>query len=74
MSRHTNDIYRRWLAQNGSTNPVRRRLGGMGGMPPMANERRSNYPPGDPRALPAANDQSYSRPEKRDYVDNVEKN
>ena len=35
MSRHTDDIYRRWLAQNGSTTPVRRRPGGMGGVPPM---------------------------------------
>lgn len=34
MSRFTDQMYRRWLGQNGSQGPRRQLRGGMGGMPP----------------------------------------
>lgn len=71
MSRFTDDIYRHWLRQNGSPLP-RRASGGMGGAPPMVTPA-SKPAPSNSREMLAANDESYSRPDKRvmNYVDNI---
>lgn len=74
MSRFTDSLYRRWMAQNGSTGPRRRPAGGMGGLPPMGTAAPAPAP-GPSRGATAANDDSYSRHEKQDfglsdYVDN----
>lgn len=70
MSRFTDQIYRHWMGRNGSTGPRRRPSGGMGGVPPMvaaAPARALGYS----RGAAAANDDTYSRPDKQDvdYVD-----
>lgn len=68
MSRFTDQMYRAWMSQNGSQGPRRRR--GMGGVPPMVTAA-STSPPRPSRSTLAANDESYSRPDKQDgdYVD-----
>lgn len=70
MSRFTDQMYRRWLGQNGSQGPRRRPAGGMGGMPPMVTAAAAPAP-GYSRGAAAANDESPSRPDKQDldYVD-----
>jgi len=73
MSRFTDSLYRRWMAQNGAIGPRRRPAGGMGGVPPMGTAAPVP-PPRSSRGPVAANDDSYSRPEKpasksSDYVD-----
>lgn len=70
MSRFTDTLYRRWMAQHGSTGSRRRPSGGMGGMPPMGTAP-STPAPGYSRGASAANDEAYSRPDKQeaDYVD-----
>ena len=70
MSRFTDGMYRRWMGQNGYTGP-RRRPGGMGGVPPMVTAAPAPAP-GYSRGDAAANDGTYSRPDKQavDYVDN----
>jgi hypothetical protein len=73
MSRFTDQMYRHWLGQNGSTGPRRRPSGGMGGVPPMVTTAPAPAPSSS-RSAAAANDESYSRPEKPafgavDYVD-----
>lgn len=72
MSRFTDQMYRRWLGQNGSQGPRRRPAGGMGGVPPMATGTPAPAL-GRSRGAPAANDDAYSRPVKQDvdYVDNI---
>ena len=72
MSRFTDSLYRRWLAQNGSQGPRRRPRGGMGGVPPMVTAAPAPAP-GYSRGAAAANDDAYPRPDKRDagYVDNI---
>lgn len=73
MSRITDSLYRHWMAQNGSAGPRRRPSGGMGGVPPMVTAAPAPAPV-LPRGAAAANDESYSRPDKPvsgavDYVD-----
>jgi hypothetical protein len=72
MSRFTEALYRQWMAQNGSVGPRRRPAGGMGGVPPMGTAA-SAPALGPSRGAAAANDDTYSRPEKQgcDYVDNL---
>ncbi len=75
MSRFTDDLYRSWLARNGSYVPRRSPNRGMGGVPPMGT--RTPAPAlGRSRGAPAANDDAYSRPVKQDvdYVDNIIEN
>lgn len=73
MSRFTDQLYRTWLGQNGYAGPRRSTLGGMGGVPPMTNQQPSITTGDKPRCSAAANDDTYSRPDKRDcdYVDNI---
>ena len=58
--------------QNFSAEVVRA-IGGMGGVPPMPNQQRPITTGDKPRSRAAANDDSYSRPDKQDcgYVDNI---
>lgn len=72
MSRFTDDLYRSWLARNGSYAPRRSPSRGMGGVPPMTTGTPTSAP-GRSRGAPAANDDAYSRPGKQDddYVDNI---
>lgn len=72
MSRFTDSLYRRWMAQNGSTGPRRRPSGGMGGVPPMVTTAPAPAPVPS-RGAAAANDDTYSRPDKQDgdYVDKL---
>lgn len=73
MSRLTDQMYRHWLGQNGSAGPRRRPSGGMGGVPPMVTAAPAPAP-GPSRGAAAANDDTYSRPDKQavDYVDKSE--
>ena len=71
MSRFPCDPYRFWLRKSpqvGSSEPS----GGMGGMPPMVTLALDSEQSNSREAL-AANDESYSRPDKRmlNYVDNI---
>ena len=73
MSRFTDQLYRTWLGQNGYAGPRRRALGGMGGVPPMTNQQPTITSNDKSRSRAAANDDTYSRPDKQDvdYVDNI---
>lgn len=72
MSRFTDDLYRSWLARNGSHAPRRSPSRGMGGVPPMVTGAFASAP-GYSRGAAVANDDAYSRPGKQDadYVDNI---
>ncbi|WP_156920027.1 hypothetical protein [Comamonas composti] len=76
MSRFTDQLYRTWLGQNGYSGPHRSTRGGMGGVPPMSNQQRPITAEKESRGRAAANDDSYSRPDKQGfgYVDNIIKN
>lgn len=72
MSRFTDTLYRRWMAQNGSTGSRRRPSGGMGAVAPMVTTALAPAPCPS-RGAAAANDDTYSRPDKQDcdYVDKL---
>ena len=72
MSRFTDDLYRSWLARNGSYAPRRSPSRGMGGVPPMVTAAPAPAP-GHSRGTPPANDDAYSRPGKLRAVDYVNK-
>lgn len=73
MSRFTDQMYCHWLGQNGSISPRRRPSGGMGGVPPMVTAAPAPAL-GYSRGAAAANDDTYSRPDKQaaDYVNKSE--
>jgi len=72
VSRFTDTLYRRWMAQNGSVGPRRRLSGGMGAVAPMVTTAPAPAPVPS-RGAVAANDDTYSRPDKQDgdYVDKL---